>query len=117
MNRALLDSDLPEARSRARLLQHQANSTGDPPLEEAAALVVRLLGPPGATPSLACGAAMLALSTQLGERLSQGCPADAPSRLIQEPQGQVVGARVGQALPEGRPEETDGAADTSNTAV
>jgi hypothetical protein len=72
MNRALLDSDLPEARTRARVLQHQAASTGDPPLEEAAALVVRLLGPPGATPSLACGAAMLALSTQLGERLSQG---------------------------------------------
>lgn len=72
MNLALLHSDLPEARFRARLLHYQATSTGDPSLEDATALVVQLLGPPGATPSLACVEAMRALSRQLGEQLGWG---------------------------------------------
>jgi hypothetical protein len=69
MNRALLDSDFTEARFRAKLLHHQAALIGDTPLLDAASLVVRLLGRHGTTPSLGCGAAMLALSTRLGERL------------------------------------------------
>jgi hypothetical protein len=69
MNRALLDSDYAEARFRAKLLHHQASRTGDASLEEATALVVRLLGHHGTTPGLGCGAAMLAVSTRLGERL------------------------------------------------
>ncbi len=70
MNRALLDSDFTEARFRAKRLHHQAASTGDAPLADAAALVVRLLGRQGTIPALGCGAAMLAVSTRLGERLN-----------------------------------------------
>jgi hypothetical protein len=100
MNRAFLDCDLLEARFCARLIQQQAASAGDPPLKEAAALVVRLLGPAGATPSLACGAAMLALSTHLGDRLIEDCSigsgsstsAGAPLHVIRRKQGQVFGA-------------------------
>jgi hypothetical protein len=69
MNRALLDADFTEARFRAKLLHHQAALTGDTPLVDAIALVVRLLGRQGTTPALGCGAAMLAVSTLLGERL------------------------------------------------
>lgn len=51
MNLALLHSDLPEARFRARLLHYQAISTGDPSLEDATALVVQLLGLLGRRPA------------------------------------------------------------------
>jgi len=70
VSRALLDSDLSEARFRAQLLHHQAAISGDASLEEAASRVVRLLGPPGSIPSLGCGAAVLAVSTHLAERLA-----------------------------------------------
>ena len=70
VSRALLDSDLSEARFRAQLLHHQAAISGDASLEEAASRVVHLLGPPGSIPSLGCGAAVLAVSTRLAERLA-----------------------------------------------
>lgn len=70
VGRALLDADLSEARFRAKLLHQQAALTGDARLEDAANRVVRLLGPPGSIPSLACGAAILAVSTRLAERLA-----------------------------------------------
>ncbi|WP_369928335.1 hypothetical protein [Xanthomonas sp. NCPPB 2632] len=71
MNRALLDADLQEARFRAKLLQFQAVASGDETLQDAAGLVVRLLGPPGSAPGWGCGAAMLAVSTRLGDRLAE----------------------------------------------
>lgn len=69
MSRAMLDDDFEEARFHAKLLNEQAAAIDDQSLEESAALVNRLLGPLGATPGLGCGAAMLALSTILGDRL------------------------------------------------
>lgn len=71
MNFSLLNSDFTEARFRAKLLHHQASLTGDVALADAAALVVRMLGRRGGTPSLGCGSAMLALSARLSDRLSR----------------------------------------------
>lgn len=69
MNRAMLDSDFREARFRARLLHYQVAATGDALLESSVALVLRLLGGPGGAPALGCGAAMLAVSAHLSDRL------------------------------------------------
>lgn len=69
MAEALLDGDLVEARFRARLLDHQARTSEDPALAGAAADVVRLLGASGTLPCLGCGAAMLAFSVLLADRI------------------------------------------------
>ena len=68
MNRALLESNWPEARFRAGLLLHQATATGDADLIGALLVLNRKLGTPGGPPGPGCESAMLAVSDLLSKR-------------------------------------------------
>jgi hypothetical protein len=69
MSRALLDSNVPEARFRATLLYHQAALIGDSDLMQSLNTIRQILVNPGDDASEACGVALLAVSDCLSMRL------------------------------------------------